>query len=186
MSATAAPFGLKPAFHPSGTVRQVAGTIASGYNTNIFQYSPVTLATTGVLTVAAAAARAVGAFMGVEWTGTDGRRRVGNMWPANTVGTDIVAYYTEDPQIVYQIQANATLTVAAVGDQYDWATLAGNATTGLSSVALDVSSAAGAGASAGLRVVGLNPGPDNAWGDAFPIVEVQISEHIFVADRVAI
>jgi hypothetical protein len=37
-------------------------------------------------------------------------------------------------------------------------------------------------ANASMRVIGLTPGPDNAWGDAFPIVQVQISEHQNVAD----
>jgi len=180
MSAVASPFGIKPAFSLSGIVRPFSiGQIASGYATNVFQFSPVAIDANGFITAAAAGARAVGVFQGVEWTDTDGRRRVSNRWTASTVGTDIVAYYTMDPYMVYQIQANATLTLAAIGQQYDWAALAGNATTGLSSVALNVASAA---ANAGLRVVGLNPGPDNAWGDAFPIVLVQFSEHQYVAD----
>jgi hypothetical protein len=107
--------------------------------------------------------------------------------PRRTVGaTQIDAYLTEDPNIVYQIQANATLARTAVGAQYDWSTNdtnAGNTVTGLSTVSLDVASAA---ANAGLRVLGLTPGPDNDWGDAFPIVDVQLSEHQFVATIAAI
>ena len=34
----------------------------------------------------------------------------------------------------------------------------------------------------GLQIVGLRPGPDNAWGDAYTTVNVRISEHQFVAD----
>jgi hypothetical protein len=183
MSSVASPYGLRPAQHPSGCIRQREGTIASGYNTAIFQNSPVAIIADGSLAVAAAGAAAIGVFMGVEWTGQDGRRRVGNQWIADTVGSDIVAYYTSDQDIIYEIQANATLTRAAMGEQFDWAALSGNTVTGLSSVPLDVASSA---ANAGLRVVGLNPAPDNDWGDAFPILQVQISEHQFVANVAAI
>ncbi len=179
MSSVASPFGLKPAFHPSGIVRQLQGTIESGLASDIFQFSPVAIAATGELIPAAAGARAVGAFMGVEFTATDGRRRVGNRWEANTVGTEIVAYYTEDPYLIYEIQANAPVVQASIGQQFNWTALAGNTTTGLSSIALDIASA---GANAGLRVIGVNPAPDNVVGDAFTIAQVQISEHQYVAD----
>ena len=183
MSSVAAPQGLRPAFHPSGIIRQLQGTLQSGLATSIFQNSPVAVDANGFLTPAAPGARIVGAFQGVEFTATDGRRRVGNQWEANTVGTEIVVYYTEDPYLIYEIQANATLGLDAIGQQFDWAALTGNTTTGLSSVALDVASAA---ANAGLRVVGLNPAPDNIFGDAFPIVQVQVSQHQYVADLASV
>lgn len=84
---------------------------------------------------------------------------------------------------MYEIQANATLTIEAIGEQYDWSTnntSSGNLTTGLSSVSLDVASFA---ANAGLRVIGLSDSPVNAWGDSFPVVQVQISEHQNVASQ---
>jgi hypothetical protein len=183
MSSVASPFGLKPAWHPSGILRQQQGTIISGLAVNIFQFSPVQIDTTGGLLGAVVGTRAVGSFMGVEFTDAEGRRRVSNRWLANTVATDIVAYYTADPLMVYEIQGNAPITLLRVGEQMDWSALAGNATTGLSSVALNVASSA---ANAGLRVIGLNPGPDNIFGDAFTVVQVQISEHQFVADVAAI
>ena len=179
MSSVASPFGLKPAFHPSGIVRQLQGTIASGHPTDIFQFSPLTVLASGNLAQAAPGTRIVGAFMGVEYTGTDGRRRVGNRWEANTVGSEIVAYYTEDPYMVYEIQADGSIAQTEIGQQYDWTALSGNTTTGLSSVALDTATAA---ANAGLRIIGVNPAPDNIVGDAFTIVQVQISEHQYVAD----
>lgn len=179
MSSVASPFGLKPAFHPSGILRQLQGTIASGFTSDIFQFAPVSIAADGTLVPAAPDSRIVGAFMGVEWTQTDGRRRVGNRWEANTVGSEIVAYYTEDPLMFYEIQADGPIAQTEIGQQYDWTAQTGNTTTGLSSVALDTATAA---ANAGLRVVGINPAPDNVVGDAFTIVQVQISEHQYVAD----
>ena len=101
MSSTDAPFGLRPAFHPNGVIRPVAMTIESGYNANILQFQPVKIGASGTIEAAAATEAAiVGTFMGVEFTDTDGRRRVSNKWTASTSGTDIVAYVTTDPAIV--------------------------------------------------------------------------------------
>ncbi len=183
MSSVASPFGLKPAFHPSGIIRQSHSTIASGFGTTIFQYSPVRVAADGTIEDAAAGEAAIGVFMGVEFTRVDGRRAVANFWEANLVATEIVAYYTEDPLIIYEIQANAPFLQTAIGEQFDTTALGGNATTGLSVVALDIASTA---ASAQLRGIGVNPAADNVIGDLFTIVQVQISEHQYVADVAAI
>lgn len=181
MSSVASPFGLKPAFHPSGVIRQQQSTIISGFGTDIFQFSPVRIEdTTGALQPAVAGVPAVlGAFMGVEWTGTDGRRRIGNRWEAGTVGTEIVAYYVGDPLMVYEIQGDGPIAQLNVGDQADYNTLSGNTTTGLSSVSLDTSSLDNTPLQ--LRVVGINPAADNVVGDAFTIAQVQIAEHAFNA-----
>lgn len=184
MSATAAPFGIRPLYSPQGTLRPgPMGQIESGYATAIYQNSPIAISAAGYITAAAAGARAVGVFQGVEYVDVLGKPTWSNQWVANTVlftGTIARAYVTQNQaQIVYEIQANATLTIAAIGQQYDWSALAGNTLTGLSSVSLNVASAA---ANAGLRVIGLVPYVDNDWGDAFPIVQVQFSEHQYVAD----
>lgn len=183
MSATSAPFGLRPSHHNSGQIRPVAGVIITGYATNIYQGAPCKIGTSGGIELAAAGDRSVGSFQGVEYTDSEGRRRVSNRWVASTAATEIVAYYTRDPQIVYEIQANATLAVGDIGKEYDWDTATnGNSTTGLSSVALDVSSSA---ANAGLQLLGVAPGPDNAFGDTYPIALVRIAEHQLVADIAA-
>jgi len=182
MSNVASPFGLKPAFHPSGCIRQLQSTIASGFATDIFQFSPVAIAANGTLVVVAPGAPTIGSFMGVEWTGVDGRRRVSNRWEANTVGTEIVAYYTEDQTMIYEIQSNDPVPLADVGAQFDFTALTGNAVTGLSSVALDHAGGAGT----DCRIIGVNPAPDNIFGDAFTIVQVQLSDHQYTAVRAAI
>jgi len=186
MPSTSAAFGLRPAFHPSGVVRPVAMTIESGYNANILQFQPVKISSTGNIQAAGASDPFVGTFMGVEFTDTDGRRRVSNKWTASTSATDIVAYVTTDPAIVYEIQSDATLTLADIGSQMDFDSVtAGSTTTGLSAAMLDVASKTTSG-NALCRVVNLQPDVNNAWGDAYVIVQVQISEHQFVADRSAI
>ena len=115
----------------------------------------------------------------MTYTGTDGVTRFSPNWVASTVGTDIRATVSLDPTIIYQIQANATMAVSTIGGQYDFTAASGSTVTGLSTQMLDVASVA---ANASLQVIGLNPGPDNAFGDAFPVVLVRISEHQMVAD----
>lgn len=188
MSQELNPFGLRPSYSPSGILRPgpLVG-IASGAAFDIFQNSPVALDTNGNLVLPAPGARAIGTFQGVEFDDNESRFRVGNRWVANTLATNIRAYYiAAQGTVVYEIQADDTLTAAAIGDQFDWTAITGSTVTGLSTVALDASSAVGPGGQAGLRVVGLNPAPDNEWGDPFPVVLVQISEHQFTADQVAI
>lgn len=183
MSSTSAPFGLRPSYHPSGQIRPDRSTIATGYATTIHQYSAVKIVAAGGIELAAAADRIVGTFMGVEWTDSDGKRRVSNKWTASTAGTDIVAWITTDPAIIYEIQSDAALTQAMIGEQFDINTQTGNDTTGLSTTTLDVGSTA---ANNGLRLLDIAPGADNAWGDTYVVGRVQISEHQYVADRAAI
>ncbi len=187
MPSTSAAFGLRPAFHPNGVVRPVAMSIESGYNANILQFQPVKIGASGTIEAAAATEAAiVGTFMGVEFTDTDGRRRVSNKWTANTVATDVVAYVTTDPAIVYEIQANSSLVVTDIGSQADFASVtAGSTTTGLSAAMLDAAQKTDSGNEI-LRIVNLQPDVNNAWGDAYTIVQVQISQHQFVADKAAI
>jgi len=190
MSSVSQPFGLRPVYSPSGVVRPTAYSIQTGYAANILQNQPVRIApatsggeTEGQIVAAAIGARFIGTFQGVEFTDTDGRRRVSNKWTASTAGTEIVAYVTLDPSIVYEIQSNAALNVADIGKQYDYTTIGtGSTVVGISQMMLDVASAT---TNASLRLIGITPGPDNNWGDTYVIAQVQISEHQNVADVAA-
>lgn len=191
MTTTAQPFGLRPSSHPSGTIRPVAYTIATGYAVNIFQNQPVRIApstgggqTEGTIVAAATGEAFIGTFQGVEFTDSDGRYRVSNKWTASTAATTITAYVTSDPTIVYEVQTNANVTTADIGKQYNFAnTLVGNSVTGLSSAALDIASAA---ANASVRLIGLSDSVEDTSTDTYLTVNVQISEHQFVADVAAI
>jgi hypothetical protein len=185
MSTTSQPFGLRPAFSPSGALRPTAYSIASGYSANILQSQPVKIGTNGTIEAAAIGDRFIGTFQGVEFTDSDGRRRVSNKWTASLAATEIVAYVTLDPTIVYEIQANGSIAVTDIGKQADYTTItAGSTVTGLSAMMLDTATLTDTG-NAALRIIGLSPGPDNAFGDNFTIVEVQVAEHQNVADRAA-
>lgn len=185
MSATSQPFGLRPVYSPSGVIRPVAMSILTGYGSNILQNQPVKIGTNGTIEAAAIGDRFVGTFQGVEFTDSEGRRRVSNRWVSGTSATDIIAYVTVDPSIVYEIQSSATIAVTDIGSQADFTTItAGSTVTGLSQLMLDAATLTAAG-SASLRILNASPGPDNAFGDTYVILQVQIAEHQFVADRVA-
>lgn len=184
MSSVNAPMGLVPVYHPSGEIRPITGSITSGYSSNIFLYSPVQYSD-GIVQLAAAGARAIGTFLGVQYTDVNGRRQFSNKWPASVTGTEIVCWLTSDQQTVYKIQSTAAITESDIGEQADWSTndtTAGNTTTGLSSVTIGTPANSG---NAGLRVIGLTASPDNAWGDTYTWVNVQISEHQNTADVAA-
>ena len=181
MSATNAPFGLRPAYHPSGLDRAtaLADGILSTYSTDILKGQPVKMATTGVIQVAAAGDAFLGAFSGVEFTDTTGRRRVSNYWPANTAYQtgSCIAYYYDDPNIVYEIQGDGSMTQNMVGAESDLSnTTAGSTTTGLSQCTISTSVVA-AGSSAQMRIINLAPYPGNAWGDSFTIVRATVAKH---------
>jgi hypothetical protein len=190
MSATSAPFGLRPAYFPTGLERAqaLANGITSGYGTSILkgqavQYSPNAGVILPVLDTTTNSGQVSGAFAGVEWTDTTGRRRVSNYWPASTtaIAGSVVAYFYNDQQIVYEIQTDGTMAQTAVGNEANLSNFtAGSTTTGLSQMTLSAS-LAGSGSAAQFRIVDLAPYVDNNWGDPYVIVRVQVSKPQFVA-----
>ncbi len=201
MSATNAPFGLRPAYFPTGLERAqaLANGIASGFAANILKGQPIVYGQasnqTGVSTngtilpaVATSNTTVTGAFAGVEWTDTTGRRRVSNYWPSGTTGTQIVAYFYNDLNIVYEIQTDATIAQTSIGDTYLFSNItAGSTTTGLSAATLGVSTATANGATTGqMRVVDIAPYADNNWGDAYVIVRIQLVNTQFYGNYASI
>jgi hypothetical protein len=203
MSSTSAPFGLRPAFHPSGLDRAqaLANGIVSGYATDILKGAPVrynstagTSVAAGTITNAAASGAWSGAFAGVEFTDTTGRRRVSNYWPASTAFQtgSCVAYFYNDPNIVYEIQTDATIAQTSLGGEYNFSATtgltvtSGSTTTGLSSTCLGVSTAVADGSQGSMRVVDIAPYVDNNWGDPFVIVRVVNARSQFFGSVTAI
>jgi len=184
MSSTSAPFGLRPAFHPSGLDRAqaLANGITSGYAQNILKGQPVAYsASAGVIVplltnpAAGSAAAWSGAFSGVEWTDTTGRRRVSNYWPTGTAYTagSCVAYFYNDNNIVYEIQADGSMAQTTIGGEYNFTNVtSGSTTTGLSQATLGSATAASNGVQGQMRIVDLAQQVDNAWGDSYTVVRV--------------
>ena len=197
MSATSAPFGLRPAFHPSGLDRAqaLAGGIPSAYNTAILKGQPVRYQTTaiggtiGTICPATTSGAWVGAFAGVEFTDTTGRARVSNNWPANTAYTagTCTAYFYNDANIVYEIQADGSMAQTTIGNEFNFTNVtAGSTTTGLSQATLGSATAVGNGSQGQMRVVDIAPYPGNDWGDAYTIVRVVCANSQFFGAITAI
>jgi hypothetical protein len=193
MSALLAPFGLRAVSHPSGVLKAKVYTApwASGFATNLYQGSAVILQTGGTLTIAANAADWLGAFVGCEYTDSNGRRQYSKFWPASTSATQIVAYVYDDPLTTYEIQAEGTLAQTAIGDQANFSVAAnravgdGTTTPGLSTTAASIT-LAGAGSQGMMRVLDKARYVDNDWGDTFTIIQVQNARSQYVAVKVAI
>ena len=189
MSSVSAPFGLRPAFFPTGLERAqcLQNGITSGYNANIFKGQPVSyvnaanVGATGsangtiIATPQASGASTsqqyaiAGSFQGVEFTDTTGRRRVSNFWPAGTTvqsGSVTNAYFYNDLNIVYEIQADGSMAQTSIGNEYIITNItSGNSTTGLSTATLGSATAVANGNQGQVRVVDLGQGVDNAWGE---------------------
>jgi len=182
MSATNAPFGLRPAFHPSGLDRAqaLAGGIASGLASNILKGQAVKyLASNGVITPVTGTEAFSGAFAGVEFTDTTGRRRVSNYWPASTAYQtgSCIAYFYNDSNIVYEIQADGAIAQTSIGNEANLTTAnlaAGSTTTGLSQAPRSTT-LVGNGVQGQMRIVDIAPLVDNACGDAYTVVRAVVS-----------
>jgi len=198
MSATYAPFGLKPVYHPSGLVRSLNYTGA--YDTAAVFYSgtPVALdeattAGTSTLVVASntptANMRLAGVFGGVEYTDASGRRTVSKWFgPDLGTATNVVMWIFMDPEIIYEVQANGSLTNIVIGQEFNFTAVSsgqiiGNGGLGTSTAALSTTAVA-TGTQAQMQVVNLGRAIDNAWGDAYTVVQVKIANDTFVAANV--
>jgi len=178
MTATAQPQGLVPARHPSGIIRieNLVDGVANPYASNLFTGTPVMRGTDGTLQFTTGVAGAcIGVFQGCEYTsGT--KRFVIPYYPAGTtyeVGS-MIAKFTADPDIIYEAQSVGPVTAADVGGAVNvsGASVIGNTYTGFSTQHVGAPTGATAGT---FIIVGLSPYDDNAWGDAYTKILVQIA-----------
>lgn len=173
MSATATPYGAKPVGTLSGSGsfsgKRRAYKIASGYDTAIFDGDFVTLVNTGTVEKDAGTTTMtpIGIFVGCQYTDpVTGQLVEDQYWPANTVADDAVAFVVDDPNVLFQIQADDTLAQTALGNNAAVVQTAGNATFKQSRNTLDASTIATTN-TLPLRIVEFVDGPDSAVGDAF-------------------
>jgi hypothetical protein len=157
MASTASPYGFKPVNEVGGL--PYAGSTRSfaldpaGYGTNIFNGSLVYVATTGYLQLVTADGSdgttnafpagttltgAVGVFVGCSYVNAQGQTLFSQYYPANALNA--VAFVVDDPNTVFQVQADGSLTIAALGSNVTLAnaqtTSTGSTTTGNSNVAI--------------------------------------------------
>lgn len=171
MASSATPYGFRPVGliggQPfAGSTRMIP--IANGYDTNVFNGDAVLLVAAGTMEkdTGTATMTPVGIFMGCSYTDSDGQFIQRNYWPANTVATDAVAYVLDDPDAVFQIQADEAVAATALGANAPIVQGSGSTLNGKSGVTLDGGSV-NTTATLPVRIVGFVDGPDSAVGDAF-------------------
>lgn len=183
MSSTESPFGLRPVRHLySGTPqrRNLGGnyTINATTSDAIFHGDLVKRAAQGneIVVGAATDTAFLGVFDGVEYDAADGSRVFSRSWPSGGISTatNIVAYVYDDPNTVFEVQAEDVVAAADLGATTDITTnVAGSTRTGTSGMAAVSNALSGA----NLKILDYSRRGGEALGDAYPILEVIINEH---------
>jgi len=177
MSATAAPFGLRP-----------VGNLGGNYNGSFRQYPILSSESTAIvfgdvvkLTDAGAtttiqkdtgttSATPIGIFMGCRYTDiSTGQTQFSQVW-SGAAHTNGMVYVADDPNILFAIQADSTVNDDDLAANCALVQGTANTTLGISRVSLDISTAATT-AALPLRVVDWLGGYDgDEKGTAFPIM----------------
>lgn len=186
MALSAGFFGLEPARAQGGrTATQGFNRypIKNGQTGAIGLGDPVKLINQvggGLTTCSATTDKCLGVFMGCVFNNplNGNQPRWQPNWPTATSTTDgsqPYALVSDDPFATYFIQANASISIGDIGMNFDVAVSIPNATTGRSTYSLAATSRTTA--SALLQLVDIKQDPNNAFGDATPIVEVRIVQN---------
>ena len=180
-----ASFGLKPVRMMGGSPYsggQSRYRIAANYGTNIFQGDLVMQVTGGGIEIHADGGTVpiVGVFNGCMFTDpTTSEQVFSNHYPASTNASDIIAFVHDDPNTVFEIQADDTFPVADLFGNFDIVyTNSGSTTTGISGAELDVTTGATT-TSLPLKAIDISQDPENSdVGSANTNVLVVIQNHI--------
>lgn len=178
MANTNGPFGLRPVRKlGGGVITQNAYSIATAYATAIYVGDVVEMSGTGRDVTKAAADNDdnIGVFRGCSYVDANGSWTFAHYWPGVSDGKkDIVAYVIDDPDVIFECQADAALA-ANIGNICDWNVGTGNANTGISGLYAVVSGLTGTSGDP-LRVMRLVDRPGNEYG-AYAKIEVMFAEH---------
>ena len=180
-----ASFGLKPVKMMGGSPYsggQSRYRIAANYGTNIFQGDLVAQVTGGGIELHADGGTVpiVGVFNGCMFTDpTTSEQVFSNHYPASTNASDIIAFVHDDPNTVFEIQADDTFPVADLFGNFDIVyTNSGSTTTGISGAELDVTTGATT-TTLPLKAIDISQDPENSdVGSANTNVLVVIQNHI--------
>lgn len=196
MASTATPYGLRPVGmmggrpYTGGSTRAIK--IASGYGTNIYTGSIVSIVAGGTIEIVTTngdnstpfPAGTIGVFMGCEYTDPNSKQKLrSNYWPTGTVASDAVAFVVDDPSVLFQVQANGAVTqedlgqntyLAAVQSTSTGSTLTGNSTSA-------VTATTGTTATWAFRIVDFVNAPGSTVGDAYTdlIVKFNPGQHSY-------
>ncbi len=181
-----AAFGMKPVRMVGGapyTGGQSRYRIAANYGTSIFQGDMVAQVTGGTVEVHAdgGTVPVVGVFNGVQYTDpTSGEQVFSNYYPASTNASDIIAFIIDDPDVVYEVQADDTFPVTDLFGNFDIVyTSSGSTQTGISGAELDVTTGA-TNTTLPIKAIDISEDPNNSdTGAANTNVLVVIQNSVF-------
>jgi len=181
-----AAFGMKPVRMIGGapyTGGQSRYRIAANYGTSIFQGDMVAQVTGGTVEVHAdgGTVPVVGVFNGCQYTDpTSGEQVFSNYYPASTNASDIIAFIIDDPDVVYEVQADDTFPVTDLFGNFDIVyTSAGSTSTGISGAELDVTTGA-TNTNLPIKAIDISEDPNNSdTGAANTNVLVVIQNSVF-------
>jgi len=164
-----AAFGCKPVRMMGGAPYsggQSRYRIASGATTPIYTGDLVTQLTAGVLGRHAATGTVpiVGVFSGVQYTDpTTGEQVYKAYYPGSIAASDIIANVVDDPNVVFEVQADAALPVADLFGNFDIvdASDVGDEYSGRSNTELDVTTGATT-ATLPLKAIDISQDPLNS------------------------
>lgn len=186
MATSAAPTGAEPVGTLSasgsftGKVRHIK--IASGYGTAIFYGDFVKLVSSGTVEkdTGTTSLTPVGVFMGCSYTDPNTNQKTFNQqFPASTAASDIMAYVLDDPNVLMQMQGDATLAQTTLGNNVAVVQTAGSTSIGRSKNAVDSSTVATTN-TLPLRIIDFVDGPTSTVGDSFTDVIVKFNVgHIY-------
>ena len=180
-----APFGLRPARTSISSQQQNRYRIAANYNTSIFQGDLVAMVTGGGIERVAAGGSGfiLGVFNGCEFTDpTTGKPTFSNHYPSSTNASDIIANVIDDPNAVFEIQADAAFPVTDLAGNYDILATAGDTVSGTSRIELEVGTADSTVATLPLKAIDISQDPENSdASSANTNVIVKINNHLFSA-----
>ena len=177
MSATAAPFGLRPVGNLGGTYngsfRQYP--ILSSESTRICFGDVVKLTDAGTTTTiqkdtGTTAATPIGIFMGCRYTDlSTGQTQFTQVW-SGAAHTNGMVYVMDDPNVLFEIQADGSVNDDDIAANAALVQGTSNATLGISRVSLDISTAATT-TTLPIRIVDFRGGFDgDEKGTSFPIM----------------
>lgn len=164
-----AAFGCKPVRMMGGAPYsggQSRYRIASGVTTPLFQGDLVTQLTAGVLGrhVATGTVPIIGVFNGVSYTDpTTGEQVFKNYYPGSITASDIIANVIDDPDVVFEVQADDTFPVADLFGNFDIVdgSTVGDTNSGRSNLELDVTTG-NTTVTLPLKALDVSQDPDNS------------------------
>ena len=197
MTSTFRPFGLRASRVLGGAPNSMATNrypIANSYGSVIYKGDIVDvslgyLVARGTTNVSVNPG-GIGVFNGTYFISEHTKAPVwSNYFPVSTSSagrlegmTTPVGLVYDNPNMVYVIQADASLSIGDTGHFFNTSATTGDTNSGRSGLHLNRETKNVVGASADIQVIGLHDAPGNVWLDAFTQVEVRLMNHPFTVN----